>query len=1224
MADASRVSELSRSTLHEDDSPSMDFLRALVHISAPTHTMATRAPAPSWEGDRAGRFVVRSRLGEGGFGVVYEAHDTTRDAVVALKLLREQNAHTLYRFKQEFRSIAETSHPNLVRMHELFAEEERWFFTMERVHGEHVHRYLRGKDERAVRAVFTQIVDALIFLHGHGKIHGDIKPTNVVVTPEGRVVLLDLGLVMEIGTEIGIGAGTPAYMAPEQAAGRAVGPAADWYSVGVMLFEVLTGMLPTQAEAGVLPRWPLEPDRAVSADLEALTLALLDPSPRRRPSGEALRRVFAGGDAAASTWNAPPERELVFVGRRPELAQLEAAFEAARRGRVVLARVHGPAGMGKSALLEHFLGALRLEPHSLVLAGRCFEQEAVPFKTVDGLIDALARHLDERARAVGSLLDASELAALVRMFPVLPLHVERAAPADESPTEARRRAIAALQRVLALVTGPRTLVLAVDDLHFGDADGMSLLLELVRSWVDEPVLILVTHRSESGTRGKALIEALDQLPHDPSFKHVSIVDIPLEALDARAAHALAVTLFGAADPRIDALVSETHGHPFFLSELARSSASDAARPHGLDALLRERIAALREEARTLLQVVAAAGQPLDRGCAVRVLASLSMARDDFEALAALRSARLVRTQRDEIEVYHDRIRELALEMLTSSQRAALHGALAAVLESLPRSEPERLHRHYELAGDIPRAVHHAEHAARLAHHALAFDRAATLYRFALEHAAPTAGQAHRRALQARLGDALACLGRPSDAAAAYLDAARGGDDIESLEWKRLAVEQLLFGGYTARGLDVLRTLMHALDLDLPFDSRAGLAISALRWRGRRAIAWRTRPRTRSGPFDRRALLQIDTAWTAAIALTLVDPLLALTFQSMHTVLAHRMGEPYRLARMLAFEGALRTLMGGAVPASLLEMAHAIAAEADDPRTRGHVALLQAVAHTSRGEWDEAERLAQESIEHLRRNGTMVWEEDIATQFLASSRRVRGLVAMLRADLPEAIREARARGNLQREAYLRLMCAPVVHLAADRPDLAQADVEAAASLFPSNTASMQRMRRVIALLRVAIYRQDAEEAQAILRRELPGLVRPGLLRLTHVRSELVFLIALAARLQLARSSHEEAPRAVVRVCAALLERQSVPWWPALARTLRASLAHDEGECDTAVRLMLEAEAVLWARDMPLFALAARHRRATWTGDEALRLDAEDAMRERGVVDPVRMTALYLGP
>src|SRR5688500_12310345 len=158
------------------------------------------------------RFELIRRLGQGGFGIVYEALDRKRSARVALKVLREAQGTNLYRFKREFRALADISHDNLVGLDELLTDGHHWFFTMELVNGVSLIDYARPGssastadrplragvlDEARLRTALPQLVAALNTIHQFGVVHCDIKPSNVLVTPTGRVVVLDFGLVSE-------------------------------------------------------------------------------------------------------------------------------------------------------------------------------------------------------------------------------------------------------------------------------------------------------------------------------------------------------------------------------------------------------------------------------------------------------------------------------------------------------------------------------------------------------------------------------------------------------------------------------------------------------------------------------------------------------------------------------------------------------------------------------------------------------------------------------------------------------------------------------------------------------------------------------------------------------------------------------------------------------------------------------------------------------------------
>lgn len=288
------------------------------------------------------RFQILRVLGEGTHGVVYAALDMETRHSVALKTLRTISPDSLFQFKQEFRSIQNLSHPNLVELFDFGNAHGTWYFTMQLIDGVGLLEYVRPQgvrlapaptterlpnvenlsapgqlsdvpcrtvggtlDVSRLRASMVQATQGLMALHASGKVHRDIKPNNMLVTADGRVVILDFGLAAEVHDNGRLGrpheiAGTVAYMSPEQAAARPVTEATDWYALGVVLFEALTGRLPffgsamsvlVEKQSKVAPD-PRLLDPQVPAELSDLARSLLKIDPAGRPSGpEILRRL---------------------------------------------------------------------------------------------------------------------------------------------------------------------------------------------------------------------------------------------------------------------------------------------------------------------------------------------------------------------------------------------------------------------------------------------------------------------------------------------------------------------------------------------------------------------------------------------------------------------------------------------------------------------------------------------------------------------------------------------------------------------------------------------------------------------------------------------------------------------------------------------------------------------------------------------------------------------
>jgi serine/threonine protein kinase/predicted ATPase len=641
------------------------------------------------------------------------------------------------------------------------------------------------RDYARLRAVFAQLAAGVEALHAAGKLHRDLKPTNVLVRREtGRVMLLDFGLVVDLepmaqaepgaaaagGRELdsestnrrvyqtvhGHLAGTIAYMAPEQARGAALTEASDWYAVGVMLYQALTGTLPITGTAMQMlyqkqivdPEPPRRLVADVPEDLEALCLALLARVPEERPSGaDVLARLAGGRRAPTVTGPGPVDigEVLPFVGRARHLDALRRALDVTLSGGTVVYRVHGASGAGKSTLIQHFLDEATRAHGAVVLAGRCYEQESVPYKAVDSLIDALTRWLlGCPAELQAALLPgADDLGPLSRLFPVL-----RRIPAVDAAAEVlgptsdlralRQHAFAALRRLLTRLGERRPLVLYIDDLQWGDVDSAALLAELLGPPDPPRLCLLAAYRSEYAESSECLRAlAASALAHDPALHRGELAVEPLAPEHARELAEALLRAQGLEIEHADWIVRESRGSALYVQELVRylQSGRDLSAVAGqdLDSVLRMRVAELPEEARRLVEVVAVAGQPV----------KLRHAQDAAElgtlpqrTLSALRSGNLVRTSGpgldDVIECFHDRVRESVVARLGMESSSAYHLGLATALERAGDTDPETIAAHYLGAGASARAGHYYELAAEHAAASLAFDRAEAFYSLAME------------------------------------------------------------------------------------------------------------------------------------------------------------------------------------------------------------------------------------------------------------------------------------------------------------------------------------------------------------------------------------------------------------------------------------------------------------------------------------------------------------
>jgi tetratricopeptide (TPR) repeat protein len=1228
------------------------------------------------------RFEIRNRLGGGGFGVVYRAFDRERQADVALKILSHVSADSVHRLKHEFRSLAGITHPNLVVLYEFCFGAGEWFYTMELVEGTDFLTYVSGGDEvtpaetrrldllettprdqpvRAdkpmvsapghfdegyLRSTLIQVARGVQMLHEKRTLHGDLKPANVLVTPKGRAVILDFGLATSLTpdelyetVETGFRCGTPAYMSPEQAAAQPTTEASDWYSVGVMLYQALTGSLPfwgtisevlAQKRLGT-PPLPSRLASGVPADLESLCMDLLAQSPQDRPTGvEVLRRLEGAKAGAGTVLTSAQNLALGFVGRQSELRVLCEAFDAVQSGRPVQVHVHGVSGIGKTALVRRFLAGLREDHDCVVLAGRCYECESVPYKMFDSLIDGLVRYLRRLTRAEAESLMPRDVRVLARLFPTL-LRVDAvvAAPPRNlesgDPHELRRRAFAALKELFGRITDRRPLVLFIDDLQWGDKDSTRLLAYLL-SPPDPPKLLLVASYRSEEVGSNPVLQAVLQSDGIQGIE-AGRREIAVSALSESESLELAVELLGSRDGealgRAQIIAQEAQGSPFFVRELVEYVKAGLSQ-HGvqLNEMLSHRISLLPEDARQLLAVIAVAGHPVAQGLAAK---TADLEGEAERALSILRSVSLIRSGGrqldDSVETYHDRIREAVVGHLVPADRQQIHQRLAAALETSTHPDPEKLMVHWEGAKKPEQAATYAAIAAVRAAEALAFDRAAELFRFSLDRL-PDDDPRHRT-LKTQLADALANAGRAPEAADAYLSAAEGASWSEEFELKRRAAEQLLISGHSERGRQVAASVLKAVGLKMPATPRRAF-LSLLLHRARirlRGVGFRERDQSQI-PYD--TLRRVDTCWSMGIGLSMVDTTIGAIFASRCLLLSLASGEPRRTARALAFEGGHRASIRGHSTRAigLIQTAEALAQRIDDPHVQGFTTLMGGIASYFTGSFRRA-------LEACDRAGAIfrdsckgaTWELATANAYATYSLYGLGEWAELSERVPLLLDAAQRRNNEYATTLLRVPFGMVAWLARGDIEGARKEADNAIRKCSPSTFQLQHAMHFFAVEQIDQYVGDGPAAWNRIQETWPALRRSLLLKIEVIR-----FLALQIRTNsalLARSG-PSIPRIVLRD-AGRIGRIGIIGAKPLAQLVQSAVLVRRGRTEAAVALLKQAATGFDGAEMKIHAAATRHRLGELVGGEEGRslVDiASTAMCAQRIKSPARVTAMLV--
>jgi len=259
------------------------------------------------------RYQLEERLGSGGMAIVFKARDLMLERTVAIKILRKDYSHDpafRERFRQEAKAAANLTHPNIVTVHDFGIDEGRIFIVMEFVPGATLKELIEKRGRYSINSGISLMVQACAgigYAHRAGLVHCDVKPQNMLVTPDRRLKVTDFGIARALASirpeeQTTIVWGSPQYFSPEQASGKSPSPASDVYSLGVVLYELLLGQLPFMADSGnalarmhreSVPRSPRDIRPTLSENLNRIILKVLskEPSSRYRTADQ-LGRVL--------------------------------------------------------------------------------------------------------------------------------------------------------------------------------------------------------------------------------------------------------------------------------------------------------------------------------------------------------------------------------------------------------------------------------------------------------------------------------------------------------------------------------------------------------------------------------------------------------------------------------------------------------------------------------------------------------------------------------------------------------------------------------------------------------------------------------------------------------------------------------------------------------------------------------------------------------------------
>jgi tetratricopeptide (TPR) repeat protein len=797
---------------HHPNTPDSEFCvqcgQPLVSTHAPPPT-STLPPMPTSFAN--GRYQVKKFLGEGGKKKVYLTHDTLLDRDVAFALIKTEKLDDASRIRviREARAMGRLGdHPNIVAIYDMGDHEGQPYIVIPVMPGGDVEGLIEKATEHRLPLdkaidIAKAVCRGLEYAHGKGIIHRDIKPGNVWLGADGTAKIGDFGLALAVDlsrlTQPGMMVGTVTYMPPEQAMGGKVTAKADLYSLGAMLYEMVTGRPPFVGDDSIaiigqhINTPPVSPTwhRAdLPPALETLILQLLEKDPEKRPESAAVvlqaLEAIEAGKIKEPLREAPTENPLyrrVFVGREPELKQLQLAFDGAISGQGALRMVTGEPGIGKTALCEQLATYVTLRG-GRTLVGHCYEAGSLSLPYL-AFVEALRSYVltrevkDLREELGSGAADVARIISEIRERLKIKLRLQK------DPEEERYRLLQAVTDFLSNAAAVQPMMVVLEDLHDADKGTLDMLTHVSRNLAGARLLIVGTYRDVEVDRSHPLSAALAELRRVSTYGRVF-----LRGLNADEVRRMLESITRESVPwgLAEAVHRQTEGNPLFVQEVVRylveeglitrkegrwrptkDTPLEMSIPEGLRDVIGKRLSLLSPKCNQLLAVASVIG----REFALETLKAVAGINEDVFVNALKEAVRLSvleeHSQRGLVRYRftHAFFRQTLYEEMIAPQRLKLHQQVARSLETL---YAKRLNEHAaELAehfshstdpANLKKAVEYGEMAAKRATDVYAYGEAVRLLEQALkiQEVLDPEDKAKRCDLLLALGDALILAG----------------------------------------------------------------------------------------------------------------------------------------------------------------------------------------------------------------------------------------------------------------------------------------------------------------------------------------------------------------------------------------------------------------------------------------------------------------------------------
>ncbi len=654
------------------------------------------------------RYTIESRLMDGWLGTTFKATDTRLNQVVAIKTLSASFSEAaIERFLRHAREIVDLDHPNIVNIMECDEDHGLSFMVEEFIEGRTLRDMLTEQAGRPLPLatgmhIAISIARALEYAHANGVIHGDLKPSNVLLA-NGVIKVSDFGLGrLESGKsllnlEMPLALVSAQYLAPEQALGHPIDARTDLYALGALLYELFTGQpLFSGTEQEILeqhlnraPQSLRQLNPTLSRSLEHLILKLLDKDPNKRyPTVRQVRRILVGMAMTAKRTATEPFSALrwpTLIGRADSLAQLQQAWGNARAGQGQVVILQAETGLGKTRLMQELVDQAG---DAVLLNGYCLPPEIS--SAYQPFLEALNAYFALTPQAQADSPVGQVLSQAIHLIP----EIQALLPYFQPPSRSTANHHPNFVDTLKQVTAQRPWLVIIDDAHWIDAGSLRLLEYLARHSEQAALMIVVAYSQELAAHHPLLTETLHHLK-----RLIECTEIQLDNLERDEVRQLLEAIWGQPVPPdlVAATFRRTQGNPWFVEEITKdlvnegiavwreghwhfASVVETRFPQNLAQAITRRMHRLNKETQTLLQQAAVLGYSFSFD-ELQVISALPE-ETILDYLDIALESHLLRDIADAglLRFYHPRTQQVLAESLNASKQRQFHREMAEALQ----------------------------------------------------------------------------------------------------------------------------------------------------------------------------------------------------------------------------------------------------------------------------------------------------------------------------------------------------------------------------------------------------------------------------------------------------------------------------------------------------------------------------------------------------------------